>query len=200
MPEIGANLGAKLLASANRIDDSPGIRKNARLSRHSAIRSSSDCGLCCRREDYPTVGQCTFHFYDPDGYPALEPPWGTLNAINLNTGAIIWKIPFGEFPELVAKGIHDTGSENYGGPVVTAGGLIFIGTTSFDRKFRAFDKATGKILWETILPAAGNATPAVYESGGREYVVIAAGGGKNGGPPGGSYVAFALPAGAVGGR
>jgi quinoprotein glucose dehydrogenase len=138
--------------------------------------------------------------YDPDGYPVLEPPWGTLNAINLNTGAIDWKIPFGEFPELVAKGIRNTGSENYGGPVVTAGGLIFIGATSYDRKFHAFDKATGKLLWETTLPAAGNATPAVYESGGREYVVIAAGGGKNGGPPGGSYVAFALPSDAVDGR
>jgi len=138
--------------------------------------------------------------YDPDGYPAIEPPWGTLNAINLNTGAIDWKIPFGEFPELVAKGIRGTGSENYGGPVVTAGGLVFIGATSYDRKFHAFDKATGKLLWETTLPAAGNATPAVYESGGREYVVIAAGGGKNGGAPGGSYVAFALPAAAVGGR
>jgi quinoprotein glucose dehydrogenase len=138
--------------------------------------------------------------YDPDGYPALEPPWGTLNAINLNTGAIDWKIPFGEFPELVAKGIHNTGSENFGGPVVTAGGLIFIGATSYDRKFHAFDKATGKLLWETILPAAGNATPAVYEIGAREYVVIAAGGGKNGGSPGGSYVAFALPAGGLGRR
>ncbi len=140
-----------------------------------------------------TLGDSGLH--DPDGYPAFEPPWGTLNAINLNTGAIAWKIPFGEFPELVAKGIRGTGSENYGGPVVTAGGLIFIGATSFDRKFHAFDKTTGKLLWETVLPAAGSATPSVYESGGREYVVIAAGGGKNGGPPGGSYVAFALPAG-----
>ena len=132
-------------------------------------------------------------FLDPDGYPAVEPPWGTLNAINLDTGEIVWKIPFGEFPELVAKGIRNTGSENYGGPVVTAGGLLFIGATDHDRKFHAFDKATGKLLWETTLPAGGNATPATYEVAGRQFVVIAAGGGKSKQPSGGSYVAFALP-------
>ena len=132
-------------------------------------------------------------FLDPDGYPAVEPPWGTLNAINLDTGEIAWKIPFGEFPELVAKGIRNTGSENYGGPVVTAGGLLFIGATDHDRKFHVFDKATGKLLWETTLPAGGNATPATYEVNGRQFVVIAAGGGKSGRPSGGSYVAFALP-------
>lgn len=130
-------------------------------------------------------------FLDPDGYPAVAPPWGTLNAINLNTGEYAWKIPFGEFPELSAKGVPVTGSENYGGSVATAGGLLFIGATNHDRKFRAYDKTNGKLLWETTLPAAGNATPSVYEVDGREYVVIAAGGGK-GGPSGGSYVAFAL--------
>jgi glucose dehydrogenase len=132
-------------------------------------------------------------FLDPDGYPAVKPPWGTLNAINLNTGKFAWKIPFGEYPELAAKGIRNTGSENYGGPVVTAGGLIFIGATVHDKKFHAYDKATGKLLWEATLPAGGNATPATYEVNGRQYVVIAAGGGKCGDPPGGSYVAFALP-------
>ena len=132
-------------------------------------------------------------FLDADGYPAVRPPWGTLNAINLNTGKIDWKIPFGEYPELVAKGMRNTGSENYGGPVVTAGGLIFIGATVHDRKFHAYDKATGKLLWEATLPAGGNATPATYEINGRQYVVIAAGGGKSGEPPGGSYVAYALP-------
>lgn len=132
-------------------------------------------------------------FLDPEGYPAVKPPWGTLNAINLNTGKFAWKIPFGEYPDLVAKGMRNTGSENYGGPVVTAGGLIFIGATVHDRKFHAYDKATGKLLWEATLPAGGNATPATYEVNGRQYVVIAAGGGKCGDPPGGSYVAFALP-------
>ncbi|MGA9772323.1 MAG: pyrroloquinoline quinone-dependent dehydrogenase [Blastocatellia bacterium] len=132
-------------------------------------------------------------FLDPQGYPAIQPPWGTLNAINLNTGEYVWKILLGEYPELAAQGMTDTGSENYGGPVVTAGGLIFIGATSYDRKFRALDKATGKVLWETTLPAAGNATPATYEINGRQFVIIAAGGGKSKAPSGGSYQAFALP-------
>ncbi|MBA3441754.1 MAG: PQQ-binding-like beta-propeller repeat protein [Pyrinomonadaceae bacterium] len=130
-------------------------------------------------------------FLDPDGYPAVAPPWGTLNAIDLNKGEIIWQIPFGEYPDLALKGMRNTGSENYGGGVVTAGGLIFIGATNYDKKFRAFDKVTGKLLWETVLPTAGNATPATYEVEGRQFVVIGAGGGK-GAPPGGSYVAFAL--------
>ncbi len=132
-------------------------------------------------------------FLDPDGYPAIQPPWGTLNAIDLNTGEYAWKIPLGEYPELAAKGMTNTGSENYGGPVVTAGGLIFIGATCYDKKFRAFDKGTGRLLWEATLPAAGNATPATYEVNGRQFVVIAAGGGKSRDPSGGSYVAFALP-------
>jgi quinoprotein glucose dehydrogenase len=132
-------------------------------------------------------------FLDPDGYPAVVPPWGTLNAINLNTGEYAWKIPFGEFPELAAKGMRNTGSENYGGPVVTAGGLLFIGATNHDRKFRVYDKSNGKLLWEYTLPFAGNATPAVYEIKGKQYVVIGAGGGKSGGASsGGSYLAFAL--------
>ncbi|HJZ63082.1 MAG TPA: PQQ-binding-like beta-propeller repeat protein [Candidatus Acidoferrum sp.] len=133
-------------------------------------------------------------FLDPDGYPAIAPPWGTLNAIDLNTGAYVWKIPLGTYPELAAEGMTDTGSENYGGPVVTAGGLLFIGATNFDKKFRAFDKATGKLLWETTLPFSGNATPITYMVHGRQYVVIAAGGGKDPkSKSGGVYVAFALP-------
>ena len=133
-------------------------------------------------------------FLDPDGYPAIAPPWGTLNAINLSTGEYAWRINLGEFPELAAQGMKNTGTENYGGPIVTAGGLLFIGATSFDKKFRAFDKSTGELLWETALPFAGNATPATYEVNGRQYVVIAAGGGKDlKSTSGGVYVAFALP-------
>ena len=132
-------------------------------------------------------------FRDPDGYPPLTPPWGTLNAIDLNSGKIRWQIPLGEYPELVAQGVKKTGSDNYGGPVVTASGLVFIAATNFDKKFRAFDKLTGRLLWETTLPAAGNATPSVYEIGGKQYIVIACGGGKNGAASGSSVVAFALP-------
>jgi quinoprotein glucose dehydrogenase len=132
-------------------------------------------------------------FLDPEGYPAVAPPWGTLNAINLNTGEYVWKIPLGEYPELAAAGIKNTGTENYGGPLVTAGGLLFIGATNFDKKFRAFDKSTGTLLWETTLPFAGNATPITYEINGRQFVVIAAGGGKDlKSKSGGVYVAFAV--------
>jgi quinoprotein glucose dehydrogenase len=132
-------------------------------------------------------------FLEPDGYPAIAPPWGTLNAINLSTGEYVWKINFGEFPDLAAKGMTNTGSENYGGPIVTAGGLLFIGATNFDKKFHAFDKATGELLWETTLPFAGNATPITYEVNGKQYVAIAAGGGKDPkSSSGGIYMAFAL--------
>jgi quinoprotein glucose dehydrogenase len=133
-------------------------------------------------------------FLDPEGYPAVAPPWGTLNAINLNTGEYVWKIPLGEYPELAAKGQTNTGTENYGGPIVTAGGLLFIGATNFDKKFRAFDKSNGQLFWETALPFSANTTPATYEVNGRQFVVIAAGGGKDPkSPSGGVYVAFALP-------
>jgi quinoprotein glucose dehydrogenase len=132
-------------------------------------------------------------FLDSEGYPAIAPPWGTLNAIDLNTGEFVWKIPLGEYPDLAATGQKNTGSENYGGPVVTAGGVVFIGATNYDRKFRAFDKTTGALLWETTLPFSANTTPAVYEVDGQEFVAIAAGGGKDPkSKSGGVYVAFAL--------
>ncbi len=131
-------------------------------------------------------------FIDSDGYAAVKPPWGTLNAIDLNSGEILWKVPLGEFPELTRRGIPKTGTENYGGLVVTASGLIFIGATQ-DNQMRAFDQTTGEELWKHDLPAAGMATPCTYEVDGRQYVVIAAGGGKITEQRGDSYVAFALP-------
>ena len=129
---------------------------------------------------------------DAEGYPAIKPPWGTLNAVDMNTGEIKWKVPLGEYAKLKARGIPPTGTENYGGPVVTAGGLIFIGASA-DETFRAFDKATGAVLWQAPLPFGGNASPSTYMVNGRQFVVISAGGGKSGRPAGGSIVAFALP-------
>jgi quinoprotein glucose dehydrogenase len=131
-------------------------------------------------------------FLDKNGYPGIKPPWGTLNAVDLNSGKLLWKVPLGEYPELSRKGIPETGTENYGGPVVTKGGLVFI-AASRDAKIRAFDKDTGKILWEAQLPVPGYATPAVYEAGGKQYLVIACGGGKIGSKSGDEYIAFAIP-------
>ncbi|WP_236676326.1 outer membrane protein assembly factor BamB family protein [Chryseolinea lacunae] len=129
---------------------------------------------------------------DADGYPGVKPPWGTLNAIDLNTGDRVWQVPLGEYPELTAKGIPITGTQNLGGSLVTAGGLVFVAATR-DEKLRAFDKQTGKLLWEYKLPAGGYATPATYVVDGKQYIVIAAGGGgKVGSPSGDAYVAFAL--------
>ncbi|HMJ67900.1 MAG TPA: PQQ-binding-like beta-propeller repeat protein [Cyclobacteriaceae bacterium] len=130
-------------------------------------------------------------FQSKEKYPAIKPPWGTLNAVDLNTGEIAWRIPFGDVAEFKAKGIA-TGSENYGGPVVTASGLLFIAATP-DGKFRAFNKKNGKLLFETDLPVPAFATPAVYEAGGKQFVVVACGGGKLGTKSGDRYVAFALP-------
>jgi len=130
-------------------------------------------------------------FLTKEGYPAVKPPWGTLTAINLNTAELVWKDTLGDYPELKAKGIH-SGSENYGGPVVTAGGLLFIAATS-DSKIRAFNKRTGQLLWESDLPASGFATPAIYNVKGKEFIVIACGGGKLKTTSGDAYVAFALP-------
>jgi mono/diheme cytochrome c family protein len=133
-------------------------------------------------------------FLDPEGYPAIAPPWGTLNAIDLKTGQYLWKIPFGEYPELTKEGMKNTGTENYGGPIVTAGGVLFIGATVFDRKFHAFDTRTGTLLWEYELPFAGMATPSTYMMDGRQYVVTVSSGGRDPkSPVGGAYISFALP-------
>ena len=132
-------------------------------------------------------------FTDQHGVPAIAPPWGTLNAIDLVNGDILWKVPLGEYPQLVAKGIRNTGTMNFGGAVATAGGVIFIAATA-DEKIRAFESHSGKVLWEFQLPAGGYATPSVYMVGGKQYVAIAAGGsGKNATKSGDAIIAFALP-------
>jgi quinoprotein glucose dehydrogenase len=133
-------------------------------------------------------------FLDPEGYPAIAGPWGTLSAVDLNTGKYLWKVPLGEYPELAARGLKDTGSENYGGPILTATGLLFIGATNFDNKMHAFDAKTGRLLWEYTMDFAGNATPATYMVDGKQYIVIATSSARNPkAKQGARYVAFALP-------
>ena len=143
-------------------------------------------------DDVPYIMTGYNRFLDNDGYPGIRPPWGTLNAVDLNSGKLLWKVPLGEYPELTKKGIPITGTEGYGGPLVTKGGLVFI-AASKDGKMHAFDKKTGKLLWEAQLPVPGYATPATYTINGRQYVVIACGGGKIGSKSGDQYIAFALP-------
>ena len=143
------------------------------------------------RRTSPYVHTGYNRWYDPKGFPVNNPPWGTLTAINLHTGEHLWQIPLGEIPALIEKGISPTGTDNYGGPLVTASGLIFIAATP-DKKLRAIDKHTGKLLWEAMLPASGFASPSTYAVNGRQYVVIACGGGKLRSPSGDKYVAFAL--------
>lgn len=142
------------------------------------------------RSPYEFVGYERWR--DSAGFPAIRPPWGTLSAIDLNTGAYRWRIPLGQHPRLTSTDGAATGTEQYGGPIVTAGGLVFIAATQ-DAKLRAFDKTSGKLLWAAPLPAAGYATPSTFAVRGKQYVVIAAGGGKLGTRSGDAYVAYALP-------
>mgnify|MGYP003672736239 CR=1 FL=1 len=145
------------------------------------------------RDEIPYVSSGHWDFRDPKGYPVNKRPWGTLNAIDLNKGEIKWQVPLGTYPHLEAQGMAPTGTFNIGGPIVTAGGLVFIGAAR-DERMHAYDKDTGKLLWEFQMASGGYATPATYEIDGRQYVVIAAGGGgKPGTKPGDSYYCFALP-------
>jgi len=129
---------------------------------------------------------------DSSGFPAIKPPWGTLSAIDLNTGEYRWRIPLGEFAALTARGTPITGTEQYGGPIVTRGGLVFIAATQ-DGKLRALDKSTGRVMWEAVLPAPGYATPSTFAVRGKQFVVVAAGGGKLGSKSSDTYIAFSLP-------
>ena len=148
-----------------------------------------------RRTSGEITGYLTDGFHvllDEYKLPGSRPPWGSLVAIDLDTGDIRWKVPLGDYPRALARGLSGLGAENYGGPVATAGGLVFIGATP-DARLRAFDRSSGDLLWQAALPAAGFATPTIYEAGGRQFVVIAAGGGRLDQPSGSAYVAYALP-------
>ena len=197
-----AEVGAVILGGRGRMPGFPQIAEADRTALVGFLRGAPPAPSVTARELNPT-GSATPQpyaftgyrkFVDPQGYPAIKPPWGTLNAIDLNTGAYLWKVPLGEYPELAAQGVRDTGSENYGGPVVTAGGLVFIAATIYDRRIRAFDSASGKTLWAADLPYAGVATPITYAVDGRQFIVIATSGARDRkGPQGSAYVAFALP-------
>ena len=175
-------------ARAGNVTARKGVSVRQDVSPHAAELAASR--LQPTKAPYEFVGY--ERWQDPGGYPAVKPPWGSLSAIDLNTGEYRWTIPLGNHPEIAAKGAPPTGTEQYGGPIVTAGGLVFIAATQ-DAMIRAFDKQTGRLLWEAPLPAAGYATPSTYAVRGRQYVVVAAGGGKLGTKSGDAYVAFALP-------
>jgi quinoprotein glucose dehydrogenase len=130
-------------------------------------------------------------FLDKNGLPAIAPPWGTLQALDLNTGEYLWKVPLGETVSLRNLGYPTTGTENYGGPVVTKNGLLFIAATK-DGYIRSFDKKTGSLIWEFKLPAPAFATPSIYAVDGKQYLVIACGGEKLQTKKGNKIIAFAL--------
>jgi quinoprotein glucose dehydrogenase len=191
-PQLGAAARTALIDHLLAVDPAEARRRLEAAGMTREMMAEFSTLLGAERQRYTFTGYAKFT--DPDGYPAVAPPWGTLNAVDLNTGRTLWRVPLGEYPELVAQGLTATGSENYGGPLLTRSGLLFIGATIYDRKFRAFDAANGSLLWQTVLPYAGTATPISYAVGGRQFVVIATSGGRNPrGLQGSAYVAFALP-------
>ena len=174
----------------------PAVEKRALVQYLGYELAASDTGGWAPPPQRATSAPYEFAGYerwrDSSGLPAIKPPWGTLSAIDLNTGEYRWRIPLGEFAALTARGIPVTGTEQYGGPIVTRGGLVFIAATQ-DGKIRAFDKSAGRLLWEAMLPAPGYATPSTFAVHGRQFVVVAAGGGKLGSKSSDTYVAFTLP-------
>lgn len=182
---------APMLPFPSLVENEPDLRAllDFLMRRHQPLSPRS--GPDPERGDYFAVG---YQFIkDHEGYPGTNPPWGLLNCLDLNTGKLLWRVPLGSYEALAHTGKTQTGTENFGGPTVTAGGLVFCAGTH-DEKIRAFDKDTGEELWSAKLPFGGHAPPAVYEVNGREYIVVAAsGGGRVGTPPGDAYAAFALP-------
>ena len=206
MPEDEKN---KLLAFLLKMKDAATVANAADKSKTPASATAGKSATAMAKEPVSTTSagasktdimdEVTYNstgynrFVDTDGYPGIKPPWGTLNAVNLNTGKLLWKVPLGNDTSAQKPGGPPTGTEGYGGPLVTKGGLVFIANTK-DAKMHAYDKRTGKLLWEAQLPVPGYATPATYLMNGKQYVVIACGGGKIGSKSGDEYIAFALPA------
>ena len=145
---------------------------SAAAGRRRSGAAPADTGAAAAGKPYVFTGYR--YFVDPEGYQANAYPWGTLNAVDMNTGKYLWTVPFGEHTELAEKGLTKTGAGSHGGTVMTATGVLFTGGSEYDLKFRAYDSATGKVLWTGQLPGPGVATPATYAVNGKQYVVIAA--------------------------
>lgn len=198
-----AEMDAIIKGGKGRMPGFPQIADQARATLIAYLRGDGASQPASERKEVPgdpSASRTPFRFngykkfLDADNYPAIAPPWGTLNAIDLNSGRFLWKVPLGEYPELAAKGMTDTGSENYGGPIVTASGLLIIGATLFDQQLRVFDSRTGTLLWRTTLPYSGMSTPVTYSVDGRQYIAIATSNARNPkGVKGSAYVAYALP-------
>jgi quinoprotein glucose dehydrogenase len=196
LPAITTPVSRKSIAGMSSNSVWPGL--STRVSRVHYLKdetaSSAAVATASQGAQSPVYKAVGGWFNDPDGYPAIKPPWGTLNAIDMNTGEYLWNVPLGNYPKLAAQGLADTGALNYGGPIVTAGGLVFIGATVFNHKLHAYDSRSGKLLWEGDLPFPGTATPSTYMVNGKQYVLIASGGGmQNKDRTGGVYVEFTLP-------